>query len=254
MTAEQGPPVHAHFSRDPLAYAAFRPRYPEDLFTWLAGQVKRHALAWDCATGTGQVASGLARHFARVVATDLSAAQVAAAPPHPRIEYRAAPAHESGLAAGTVDLVTVAQALHWIEPESFYAEARRVAAIGAAIAAWTYGLPAVAPEVDRLLGHFYREVVGEFWSAERVHVERGYADLPFPFQPLAAPRFTIEASLDLPALLGYVGTWSATRRYLEARGEDPVPELGKALADSWGEPGAARPVRWPLVMRAGRLA
>jgi hypothetical protein len=253
MMAEGEPEVRDHFSRDPRAYAAFRPHYPPELFLWLAGLVTRHDLAWDCATGNGQAAVGLAEHFLRVVATDSSAAQVSAAKPDPRIEYRVAPAHASGLAPDTVDLVTVAQALHWIEPESFYREARRVAAPGAAIAAWTYGSPEVEPGVDRVLQGFYRETVGPFWPAERRHVETGYADLPFPFEPIPAPEFAIEAGLTLPAMLGYVGTWSATRRYIETRGEDPVPALGQVLAPHWGPPDRVRAVRWPLSVLAARL-
>jgi hypothetical protein len=247
------PEVCHHFARDPRAYAAFRPHYPAELFDWLAGLVARHDLAWDCATGTGQAAVGLAGRFTRIVATDLSAEQVSAAEPDPRIEYRVAPAHASGLAPGTVALVTVAQALHWIEPESFYREARRVAAPGAAIAAWTYGSPEVEPEVDRVLQQFYRETVGPFWPPERRHVETGYSELAFPFVRIPAPELAIEAGLTLPAMLGYVGTWSATRRYVETRGEDPVPALGKALAQHWGPPDAVRAVRWPLAVLAGRL-
>ena len=241
------------FSRDSRAYAEFRPRYPAALFAWLAGLVTRHALAWDCATGTGQAAIGLAPHFTRVIATDASAGQVAAAAPHPRIDYRVAPAHASGLTSGTVDLVTVAQALHWIELESFYREARRVAAPGAAIAAWTYGSPEVEPGVDRVLQQFYRETVGPFWPPERRHVETGYAELAFPFQRIPAPGLAIEAGLTFAAMLGYIGTWSATRRYVEARREDPGPALGGTLAPYWGPADRVRTVRWPLAVLAGRL-
>lgn len=253
MSATGEPEVRDHFSRDPRAYAAFRPHYPPALFRWLAGLVARRDVAWDCATGTGQAAAGLAEHFTRVVATDLSAAQLSAAESHPRIEYRVAPAHASGLAPGSVDLVTVAQALHWIEPASFYREVRRVAAPGAAIAAWTYGSPEVEPGLDRVIERFYRETVGPYWPPERRHVEARYAELPFPFEPIPVPELAIEVGLALPAMLGYVGTWSATRKYIEARGEDPVPALGRALAPHWGPPDRVRAVRWPLSVLAGRL-
>ena len=63
-----------HFSAISDEYAAYRPRYPEGLFTTLAGAVPRHELAWDCATGTGQAATELARWFDRVVASDASVA------------------------------------------------------------------------------------------------------------------------------------------------------------------------------------
>ncbi len=253
MSTPGGLPIREHFSRDPRGYAAFRPRYPAALFGWIAGLVPRRDLAWDCGTGTGQAATGLAPHFAGVVATDVSATQLSAAEPHPRIEYRLAPAHASGLAAGSVDLVTVAQALHWFHLESFYAEVRRVAGREAVIVAWTYGSPEVAPAVDRVMQRFYRETVGPYWLPERRHVETGYAALPFPFEPVPAPDFAIEAGFTLPGMLGYVGTWSGTRRYLDARDDDPVPALGRALAPHWGQPDAVRAVRWPLTLLAGRV-
>lgn len=242
-----------HFSRDSGAYAAFRPRYPDPLFDWLAGAAPATQLAWDCATGTGQAALGLAERFERVIATDASGEQIGAAIPHPRIEYRVARADSSGLEAGTVDLVTIAQALHWLDLESFYDEVRRVARPAGLLAAWTYGSSHVLPGVDEVVDRFYRDTVGPYWPAERVHVERRYADLPFPFPRLAAPEFSIEADLTLDAYVGYLGTWSATRRCIEAGMGDPLPEVRAEMAPAWGEPTQARRVTWPLALLVGRV-
>src|SRR6202161_2895886 len=104
-----------HFSRLAAPYASFRPRYPPALFDYLVQSCRRHELAWDCACGSGQATLGLAARFDAVLATDASAAQVASAPPHPKVRYRVAPAEESGLQAACADIVTVAQALHWFE-------------------------------------------------------------------------------------------------------------------------------------------
>ena len=111
-----------HFSAASGRYAAYRPDYPAALFEWLAGLCDRHDTAWDCATGSGQAALGLAPHFRRVVATDASAEQVRHAVAHPSIDYRVAQAEDSGLADHSVDLVTVAQAAHWFDLPRFYAE------------------------------------------------------------------------------------------------------------------------------------
>ena len=109
-----------HFSHASDDYRRWRPGYPDELFAWLAAMAPSRAVAWDCATGSGQAAGGLAAHFARVVATDASAAQVAEAEAFGRVEYRVAPAEDSGLPDASVDLVTVAQALHWFEFERFF--------------------------------------------------------------------------------------------------------------------------------------
>ena len=242
-----------HFSRDSVAYAAFRPRYPDALFDWLAGAAPERHLAWDCATGSGQAALGLAERFERVIATDASGEQIGAAVPHPRVEYRIARAEASGLEAGTVDLVTIAQALHWLDLANFYDEVRRVARPAGLLAAWTYGNSHVLPEVDEVVDRFYRDTVGPYWPPERVHVERRYADLPFPFARLAAPEFSIEADLTLDAYVGYLGTWSATRRYIEAGMGDPLPEVRAEMARAWGDPTEPRRVTWPLALLAGRV-
>src|ERR1700712_181091 len=167
-----------HFSGHAAVYASFRPTYPAALFDFVLSLTPGRALAWDCATGNGQAALGLADAFEHVIATDASAAQLEHALAHPKIEYRQAPAEDSGLAAGSVDLITVATALHWFDFDRFYAEARRVLAPGGALAAWAYNLPRVTPEVSALIDHLAREVVGTYWPPERKWVDDDYHDVP----------------------------------------------------------------------------
>jgi SAM-dependent methyltransferase len=242
-----------HFSSVAAHYAQSRPTYPGELFDWLAGQCAGRALAWDVGAGNGQASVALADRFDAVLATDLSEDQIARAAPHPHVEYRAAPAHRSGLAPGSADLVTVAQALHWFELDAFYAEVRRVLKPGGLIAAWTYGvLTAEGEAVEAVVDHFYTRVVGPWWPAERRHVENGYAELAFPFEPVAAPPFAIRREWTLAELLGYVRSWSAVSRMQQATGDDPVAALERQLAADWGPGDTRRLVTWPISMRAGR--
>lgn len=240
-----------HFSVAAHEYDRYRPSYPVALIDFLAGAAPGRDLAWDCATGTGQAAVALAPHFAKVIATDASAAQIRHAVQHPRVEYAVAPAESSGLANASVDLVTVAQALHWFDLDRFYAEVQRIARPGAVFAAWTYSLADADPEVDPLVAAFYEEM-GPWWPPERVHVEEGYRRLPFPFEPMSAPAFEIREAWPLERLLGYFSTWSAVNRCRRDTGRDPVEALGSQLARVWGNPSEPRPVRWPLHLRIGR--
>lgn len=242
-----------HFSEQSAGYAEFRPRYPDALFEWLASQCKHRRVAWDCATGSGQAAFGVAEHFQHVLATDASEAQLQHALPHPRIEYRVARAEASGLPAASVDLVTVAQALHWLHLDQFFAEVRRVLRPDGLFAAWGYGLTSISPEIDPVVAHFYAAVVGPYWPPERAMVEDEYRSIPFPFIDVPAPAFTIERPLTLDELTGYIGTWSAVRRYIVANGSDPVAAMREALLPLWGPAGESRPVVWQLFVRAGRL-
>lgn len=246
-------PYADHFSRLATAYASSRPRYPDQLFTYLGAISRRNEVAWDCAAGTGQASLPLTRVFRHVIATDASASMIANATPHPGVEYRVAPAEASGLSSASVDLVAVAQALHWLEIDLFYSEVDRVLVPGGVLAAWTYGSQYLGDEaMDRMLARFYTEVVGPYWAGERRHVESGYRTLPFPYAELDAPSFVMEEEWTLAELLGYVGTWSATQRFRETVGRDPVDELACEIAPLWGRPSSARPIRWPISLRVGR--
>jgi len=243
-----------HFSRQAGAYAAFRPTYPRGLIARLAGLAPGLDAAWDCATGNGQAALLLAAHFAQVLATDASREQLARAVPHPQVVYREALADDSGAPSASVDLITVAQALHWFDLDGFYDEARRVLRPNGVLAVWCYGAARVSPEIDRVLDWFYTQRVGRHWPLERRHVEAGYRDLTFPFAEVDIGAWSMTASLDRRTLIGYVGTWSAVGRTHEAEGGDPLVDLATALAAPRPDKAATEPrtVTWPLGIRVGR--
>lgn len=241
-----------HFSDHAGVYARFRPSYPAALFDYLAAQTRGRERVWDCGTGSGQAALALAAHFESVVASDPSIQQVAHAFPNEHVTYVVATAEASPLADASCDLITIAQALHWFDTERFFAEARRVLRAGGVLAAWCYELMQVSPAVDAVVGDYYRDIVGPYWPSQRRLVDEGYRSIAFPFEEWQAPSLAIEADLDLPALLGYLDSWSAARRYRKAHGEDPQAAIRAALREAWGEPTGRRPIRWPLSLRIGR--
>jgi len=240
-----------HFSKQAPDYARYRPNYPAQLFAWLADIAPSRGAAWDCGTGSGQAAVGLAAHFGRVIATDPSRKQLEHAEPHPRVEYRVASAEVSLLDTASIDLVTVAQAIHWFDLDRFYAEARRVLKPGGIIAAWTYTLLDVEAGIDALLTDLYRNVVGPYWPPERRMVDDRYRSLPFPFEPIVPPAFEIQTEWTRDDLLGYLGTWSATQAYIKAKGVDPLIDFARRLEPLWPDPERAKPLRWPLHLRVG---
>jgi ubiquinone/menaquinone biosynthesis C-methylase UbiE len=241
-----------HFSSHAEAYARSRPGYPQELFSHLAALAPKRQLAWDCATGNGQVAIGLAQHFERVIATDASAAQIAHAFPDERVAYLVEPAEATTLEAASADLVTVGQALHWFDLDRFYAEARRVLRAGGVIAAWCYGRCTIAPDLDAIVDRFYADIVGPFWPPERALVESGYRTLPFPFARVPLPEFSMHADWTADELIAYLGTWSATKRFETETGRDPVSEIEDPLMNAWGSRHARRRIQWPLSFLAGR--
>jgi SAM-dependent methyltransferase len=240
-----------HFSGHAADYAKFRPHYPEKLFRFLASLTSERKLAWDCATGNGQAAVALADFFEGVIATDASKEQIANAHPHPRVDYRVAPAENSGIDSHTIDLITVAQALHWFDLNRFYAEARRVLKPNGVIAASAYNLLSIAPAIDAIINHYYSDVVGPYWPPERILVEK-FNKLEFPFPEINAPSFAMVAHWNLEQLLGYLRTWSATQRFIAANTQDPIEAISQNLRSAWGDGEELRLVTWPLTLRVAR--
>jgi SAM-dependent methyltransferase len=242
-----------HFSGHADCYEAFRPTYPDALFAYLAALCPSPERAWDCATGNGQAAVALAQHFRTVIATDASAQQIGQAQQRENVRYRVEPADSVSIDDGSVDLVTVAQALHWLDLASFYAEVRRVARPDCVIAVWCYQLHTIAPSIDSIVHRLYTDIVGADWPPERRLVEDGYRTLAFPFEEVNPPAFQMVHSWDLVHLLGYLGSWSSVQRYRTRTGLDPLALIRAELEAAWGAPHCTRKVIWPLHVRVGRV-
>jgi SAM-dependent methyltransferase len=242
-----------HFSSNAAGYAAYRPSYPMGLVEELAKISPSRALALDCGCGTGQLSVLLAERFDQVIATDASAAQIEKAQAHERVAYRTALAESSGLPDASVDLITVAQAAHWLDLDKFYAEVRRVARPNAVVALITYGVLHVEGDADPIVQHFYYETIGPHWPPERRHVEDGYRGLPFPFQETRLPELAIEVMWSLDDLMGYINTWSAVKAAEKALGTNPTGGFEEELLRSWGDAATRRRVTWPLSLRVGHV-
>ncbi len=242
-----------HFAAVATHYADSRPTYPPELFDWLAAQCAGHSLVWDCGTGSGQAAVALASFFDHVFATDASPSQLAQAQPHSKVHYRHAPAEDSGLEEQSVDLVTVAQALHWFDFPKFFAEVLRVLKPGGLFAAWSYGrLDVVDAAVNAVVQDFYQTDISPFWPPERHHVETSYRLIECPLPPVPTPDFTMQRDWSRAQLLGYIRSWSATNRFIEAKGFDPVATLEQRLTPLWPDEEQLRRITWPLTLLVGR--
>jgi ubiquinone/menaquinone biosynthesis C-methylase UbiE len=240
------------FSSHAKVYAAFRPVYPIELYDFILQHAAQRTLAWDCGTGNGQVARHLARHFEKVFATDISDQQLAEAFKAQNIFYSLSRAEKTDFGDAQFDLVTVGQALHWFNVESFYAEVKRTGKKDGLIAAWGYGLLEVSEDIDPLFLHFYHSVVGPYWDEARRLVENRYDTIPFPFQPIPSPEFTIVVQWTREQFAGYLTSWSATQKYMMYRHHDPVPEFIETVTTYWSG-GEIKTVTFPLFLKFGKI-
>ena len=240
-----------HFSNHAAVYAKARPDYPAKLFEYLARLCDCRDIAWDCACGSGQASLGLASHFKAVLASDASLEQLIRAPEQPAVQYVQGQAEDRFLAADTVDLICIGQAVHWFDANRFFTIAHTVLKQRAVIAAWCYGLTKISGAIDEIVDYLYEPVLGAYWPAERRMVENAYQDLNFPFKEIAAPGFVLEKYWSLTELLNYLESWSALQRYIKANEKNPLADLKEDFSQAWGTAGRRR-VTWPLVLRVGR--
>lgn len=238
-----------HFSHDSESYSNYRPKYPGELFSFLAKLCPARKTAWDCGTGNGQAAIGLAPYFSKIIATDASGEQIGKAAKHDNIEYRIARAEESFIPDNLIDLVTVAQAVHWFDQKLFFKEVNRVLKQNGILAVWTYNLLSINKDIDKIIHKFYYETINQYWPPERNHVENNYSDISFPLCPINTGSFSMSEAWEFNQLIGYLNTWSAVKVYKHKLNKEPIQLIANDLADAWGLPETKQNVSWQLTIK-----
>ena len=240
-----------NFSAQAHAYAQYRPYYPDEMIQYILSFVSNHDAVLDVATGNGQVAAALAPYFKKVYGTDISEKQLQNAKTAPNIYYSIGSAEDTGFDNEQFDLVTVAQAIHWFSFDNFYAEVRRIVKPGGIFAVLGYGLFNTNAETDKIIVHFYKNIVGPYWDAERKYIDDNYTTIPFPFNEIKTKQFENNFTWTFEQLIGYLNTWSAVQHYVNANGVNPVDAIYPDLKTSWEH--ADKKVTFPLLLRIGKL-
>ncbi|XP_072974693.1 uncharacterized protein [Typha angustifolia] len=254
------------FCKQADKYAATRPSYPPELFQYIASKTPNHDLAWDVGTGSGQAAVSLAKMYKNVVATDTSEEQLSHAPKLPNVTYIHTPDPTHSLSdlhvadPSTVDLITVAQALHWFDLPTFYAQARSLLKCHVGVlAVWCYTLAEVDPAVDSVFRRVYT-CAEPYWAPERRTVEDEYRGIDFPFDPVDGEEgtgpvnFAAESAMDLETFLTYVRSWSAYQTAQEKGVELLTERTVGDFLKAWGGDGSAvKVVTFPIFLRIGKV-
>ena len=240
-----------HFSAVAAQYANARPEYPRALFDWIASVVPQRGVAWEPGCGSGQATRDLATIFDRVHATDPSAAQIAQAHGPSNVAFAVEPGERCSLPDASADAICIAQALHWFDLPRFFAECARVLKPGGVLLAWGYQDIVVPADIAKAVADF-QQVVEPYWPPERYFIDEAYAAFEFPFKAIDTPHLELTAQWTLPRMLGYFSSYSATKRYVDANGANPVSAHADAIRAAWGDPSTVRTLRWPLFVHARR--
>lgn len=217
------------------AYAKHRPVYSRSIYDAIfkyAGETRATECALDVATGTGQVAGELCKHYTNVIAQDISQTQLdqAAKSPSsgPNIRFQQSAAEMISLPDESVDLLTIAQALHWVDQTKAFAEFARVLKPGGTLAAWGYDMPKIVDEPDgqEIFRRLHSDTLGPYWNPRRQLVSDHYRDIsiPPPFIDEERCSFDMKVESTVGGLLGNISSWSAYQTYISENktAQDPV--------------------------------
>ncbi len=244
--------MNDNFSRQAALYAKYRPSYPSEMYDFILDHLHHRETAWDCGTGSGQVASQLADHFEKVFASDISKRQLSHAPQKQNIEFMNVPAEDSGLPPKTFDLITVAQAIHWFNFDRFYAQVNRTAKQDALLAVIGYGIVQVNEQLDPLINQFYNYAFGRYFNDNRRYVDEHYQTIPFPFEEIETPEFSISYKWGREELEGYFNSWSTVQKFKENDGFNPVDDFMEELDPYWDKD-KTKEVTFPVFLRLGHI-
>lgn len=242
-----------YFSAHAAEYAKYRPGYPTELFEYLSSIVSGHKLAWDCAAGSGQAALSLVPYFNEIIATDASEKQIENAIKHPQIKYRVAPAEKSGLDSSSVDLITVATAIHWFNLDLFFEEVKRVLKPGGVLAVWNYAQANVNEEVDKLLDKYLDEILDDYQSPEFRRGLQIETAIELPFIKIDVPQFENRIEWNLHDYINFIMTWSPTQLYIKDKDSNPMDLVIDDLKKAWKDENEKKLIKWKLKLKAARI-
>lgn len=197
-------------------YAEARPDYPAGLFDTLdrllAGRLDG-ARVIDVAAGTGIASRQLADHGAQVIGVELSEVMLAElVAGSSGIHAVRGDAHALPLADRSADMITCAQAWHWMDEQRAVAEARRVLRPGGLLAIWWNQS---VYEADWEQAHAARiaEVAPGWRRFSATEVAQDYGRMP----GLVPQTFTFawQRTIEIETFLRYV----ASRSYIAALGD-----------------------------------
>ncbi|QDF01981.1 methyltransferase [Myxococcus xanthus] len=171
------PVMQVDFGRTSSDYVRHRAGFPEAFFERLdkEGLLRQGLRAVDLGTGTGTVARGLAQRGAVVTGLDVSAdmldaARGLAAGMGLGIDFRQAPAENTGLPSQAFDLVVAGQCWHWFDRPAAAREAARL----------------LVPGGRLVIAHFdWLPLPGNVVEATEWLIERFNPGAPAPFVPLS---------------------------------------------------------------------
>jgi ubiquinone/menaquinone biosynthesis C-methylase UbiE len=230
-------------------YRNFRPIYTPAIVENVLANVRERDIYIDVACGSGQLTHLLAPHFKKATGIDrsfeqLSNATVDGESKGSNLTFTPGSAFALPLEANSVDLVTVAQGLHWLLPyEAFFGEVDRVLKPGGTFTAVGYAFPQlVNRRCNESSMHFYVDILGArkkpgdegcFWDTNRPTIDCYYSDIPFP-STTKTSMLPNTVKISVSHYINYLKTLSAYRTLLRLGHADPLPKVQSDIVAELG--------------------
>lgn len=242
------------FLHEPMRYADYRPQYPESLFEYLQTLTSKNSKVLECGAGSGQATIGLSSHFNYIISTEPSFELLLKAKPLSHVYYIQSSAEQLPIHSTSINLVCIAQAIHWFRLHDFYSEVKRVLKPGGVITAWCYNQSEIEPAIDKVINKIYVKITSsQNLSRERQYLYEHYQTLLFPFDRIPSPSFSITMSWNLMQLLGYISTWPSILEYQKRFNIDLISEIKDELIFLWGDSSTEKLITWPIYLLVGRM-
>lgn len=202
------------------SYSKARPVYPEAVLNFTMKNCRSSNtlnLAVDVATGTGQIAINLSPYFNKIVACDISEEQLKNAKRAKNIEYHHASAYEIPVSNQSVDLVTIGQALHWMDEPIFFNEVARCLAPGGTLAILGYGICKLENNpLNDIFRDYYLNTLGSYSSKSNDETNQNLIEETSNPHPFGKHDKNDHTQLDMIKVGQSKNWWDCNRKYLDS--------------------------------------
>ncbi|ORZ24766.1 S-adenosyl-L-methionine-dependent methyltransferase [Lobosporangium transversale] len=254
-------------------YQSFRPGYNANFFKMVYDYHSRNHgqfdVAVDVGTGTGQVASVLAEKFKQAYGVDASETMLASAVQKPNLTYYANKGEDlKDISSGSVDVLTIAEAIHWLDRPKFFSEVKRVLKPHGTFVALGYGFPVFEkyPRASQLIFELGNEPdkLGPIWELGRLIADNLYKCIEVPLDDVERHYFPnnkdgypllMSEQVSMEHFRNYLKTWSGYKTFSERHPERPdiVDETIEAILKEEGLKNEdVVDVTWPTVLILAR--
>lgn len=244
-------------------YQKYRPTYPPSLYQFFADVCRTGTgtleSAVDVGCGTGLSTRPLCEYFHHVTGIDISETQInmaRAAHAQSNLSFVVSEAERlTVMPDDSTDLVTVAQAIHWINQEPFYRELDRILKPGGSLIVYGYGNCVLDNDKgNQVIDKFYRQDLLGFWDSRRRHIDNLCQEICLPFPGWTRNSdFVIQYRWTAAEVVGYLSTWSAWQSYLKQNPEsDLLMGIQQQLEEIYQDQKVT--ITWPVFLLLGRKA